>query len=106
MTEHTLFVSACGDESTVGPGNWEWVTGKTKIVKKHNHSSYLVGRKAAHAGKEPEPYAHGGAFPVWMEGAPVAPLAVIVVSGLKQQDDHQLIVDVLKEYIPKVMEGK
>ncbi|KAG8999511.1 hypothetical protein FRB94_006154 [Tulasnella sp. JGI-2019a] len=101
MTGHTLFACACGDESAVGPGNWEWVEGKTNIVKKHNHSSYLIGRKAVHAGKQPEPFSHGGAFPVWIEGSPVAPLAVIVVSGLQQHDDHQLVVDAIRDHIQK-----
>lgn len=36
----------------------------------------------------PEYAAHGGGFPVWLQNAPAAPIAVIVVSGLPQRDDH------------------
>ncbi|ELU42018.1 hypothetical protein AG1IA_03957 [Rhizoctonia solani AG-1 IA] len=84
FTGHTLF--AC----TVG------VEGKRNVVKRFNHSSYYMGRKLAAAGKTqeaanlpfPEYATHGGAFPVWLQNAPSSPVAVIVVSGLPQRDDH------------------
>ncbi|KAG8928299.1 hypothetical protein FRC02_007108 [Tulasnella sp. 418] len=99
---HTLFTCSCGVDSAVGPNNWVWVEGKTEVVRLHNHSSYYQGRKAVADGGQPAPYAHGGGFPVWIKGCPSAPYAIIVVSGLAQQDDHQIIIDVLSEYIPKL----
>lgn len=83
-------------------------------MRRFNHSSYYMGRKLAAAGKVsifcwllhikllndfsqtqetanlpfPEYATHGGAFPVWLQNAPSSPVAVIVVSGLPQRDDH------------------
>jgi uncharacterized protein (UPF0303 family) len=41
---------------------------------------------------------HGGGFPVRVKGVDGI-VGVIVVSGLKQEDDHQVIVEVLREFI-------
>ncbi len=35
------------------------------------------------------------AFPIWIAGCDVAPIGAIVVSGLPQLEDHQLIIDSL-----------
>ncbi|CAE6502401.1 unnamed protein product [Rhizoctonia solani] len=108
FTGHTLFACTVGAESEVTPDNWVWVEGKRNIVRRFNHSSYYMGRKLAAAGKTqesanlpfPEYATHGGAFPVWLQNAPSSPVAVIVVSGLPQRDDHMIIIETLKEYIP------
>ncbi|KAF8740336.1 heme-degrading, partial [Rhizoctonia solani] len=108
FTGHTLFACTVGAESEVTPDNWVWVEGKRNVVKRFNHSSYYMGRKLAAAGKTqeaanlpfPEYATHGGAFPVWLQNAPSSPVAVIVVSGLPQRDDHMIIVETLREYIP------
>lgn len=51
------------------------------------------------ANGSPEDYAiHGGGFPVRVRGVDGI-VGVIVVSGLKQEHDHQVIVEVLKEFI-------
>jgi uncharacterized protein (UPF0303 family) len=39
---------------------------------------------------------HGGAIPIYVRGV-VGVVAVVVVSGLKQHEDHGVIVDVVKE---------
>lgn len=39
---------------------------------------------------------HGGGVPIGVEGVE-GTVAVVVVSGLKQWDDHGVIVDVIKE---------
>jgi uncharacterized protein (UPF0303 family) len=43
---------------------------------------------------------HGGGFPLRVVN--VEPLVgVVVVSGLKQEDDHRMIVEVLEEFVKK-----
>ncbi|EJT99905.1 hypothetical protein DACRYDRAFT_117533 [Dacryopinax primogenitus] len=105
FTGHVLFTCAVGKESAINPGNW--INGKMNVVKRFNHSSFFVGRNLVSQGKVPEealPFpefaAHGGAFPVWIKGAPCSPLGTIIVSGLKQEEDHQIIVDTLEEILP------
>jgi uncharacterized protein (UPF0303 family) len=39
---------------------------------------------------------HGGAVPIYVEGVEGV-VAVVIVSGLKQHEDHGVIVDVVKE---------
>ena len=41
---------------------------------------------------------HGGGFPVRVQGVEGV-VAVIVVSGLAQHEDHQVIVEALEEFI-------
>lgn len=41
---------------------------------------------------------HGGGFPVRVKGVE-GPIAAIVVSGLTQQEDHQVIVESLQKFI-------
>ncbi|KAG8690270.1 hypothetical protein FRC11_012768 [Ceratobasidium sp. 423] len=88
FTGHTLFACTVGAESEVTPDNWVWVEGKRNITQESANLPF------------PEYATHGGAFPVWLLNAPSSPVAVIVVSGLPQRDDHMIIVETLKEYIP------
>ncbi|KDQ20107.1 hypothetical protein BOTBODRAFT_170124 [Botryobasidium botryosum FD-172 SS1] len=113
FTGHTLFAAACGNESEIGPENWLWVEGKKNVVRRFGHSSFLVGTQLAASGKTaesknlhfPEYAPHGGAFPIWIKNVPSTPIGAIIVSGLPQQYDHALVVDTLKELIPK-LEGR
>jgi len=41
---------------------------------------------------------HGGGFPIKVTGVEGV-VAVVVVSGLKQEEDHQVIVDVMSEFL-------
>ena len=51
---------------------------------------------------DPSVYAcHGGGFPVRVEGVEGV-VGVIVVSGLKQEDDHAVIVEGIREYLGRV----
>ncbi|KZS97095.1 hypothetical protein SISNIDRAFT_449814 [Sistotremastrum niveocremeum HHB9708] len=110
FTGHTLFVTAVGNDAEAVANNWLWVEAKKRVVARFNHSSFYVGRKLAAEGKTPEDAGlhfpefapHGGAFPVYIKGSTVAPVAVIIVSGLPQEEDHQLVVDTLTDIIPKM----
>lgn len=42
---------------------------------------------------------HGGCFPVFIKGSGL--MGTITVSGLSQEDDHQLVVDVIRDYLKK-----
>ena len=41
---------------------------------------------------------HGGAFPVRVKGVDGV-IGVVVVSGLKQEDDHQVVLETIREFI-------
>lgn len=41
---------------------------------------------------------HGGAYPIRVRGV-AGMVAVVVVSGLKQEDDHQVVAETVREVI-------
>lgn len=103
---HTLFACAVGKPESVSLDNWDWVQRKSNTVKRFGLSSYLVGQTRLLTGKEldglgPEYAAHGGGFPIRIKGMTAAPVGAIVVSGLTQEEDHQLIVTALEKFIHK-----
>lgn len=54
---------------------------------------------SSNGGSVADDYAiHGGGFPVRVKGVDGV-VGVIVVSGLKQEHDHQVIVEVVKDFI-------
>ncbi|MFD7026161.1 heme-degrading domain-containing protein [Promicromonospora sukumoe] len=86
------------------PDNDSWIKRKVRVVYRFGASSYLVGLRARAKGSDfnadhgllfQEYSAHGGAFPVRVEGVGI--VAVATVSGLAQQDDHALVVEALRE---------
>jgi uncharacterized protein (UPF0303 family) len=86
------------------PDNDSWIKRKVRVVYRFGASSYLVGLRAKAKGSDfnadhgllfQEYSAHGGAFPVRVEGVGI--VAVATVSGLAQQDDHALVVEALRE---------
>lgn len=99
-------------QSVTGPGalpdNEVWVARKRAAVLRFGVSSYMLGRKydgneaafAAKMGLAPEQAAryaiHGGGIPIRVEGVEGV-VAVVVVSGLKQEEDHGVIADVIRE---------
>lgn len=100
---HTLFACAVGNPRKLGPDNWDWVKRKANTVKRFGLSSFLVGRTRLLKGKELDGLgadyaAHGGGFPIHVEGCKAGPVGVVVVSGLKQEDDHYLIVNALDAF--------
>ena len=88
--------------------NDQWALRKGRIAERFGHSSYLVGRRLELSGEslaeryfvDPLEYsAHGGAFPVFVEGTGL--VGAVVVSGLPQEEDHALVVECLREFLRK-----
>lgn len=82
--------------------NDSWVERKVRVVYRFGASSYLVGLRARAKGRDfneihqlalQEYAAHGGAFPIRVEGVGI--VGVATVSGLAQGDDHALVVEAL-----------
>ncbi|GAA5991513.1 hypothetical protein JCM10908_005738 [Rhodotorula pacifica] len=100
--DQQYFFAACAEGSQ--PDNRHWAERKRRSVVRFGKSTASLRMKwpegiPAHFAASEDDYAiHGGGFPVRVQG--VEPLVgTIVVSGLKQEEDHQVIVDVLTEYI-------
>ncbi|WJV48493.1 heme-degrading domain-containing protein [Streptomyces flavofungini] len=87
------------------PDNDAWIDRKRRVVERYGCSSYLVGSRFRAKGTtfeessrlDPDRYAaHGGAFPIAVEGAGV--IGTVVVSGLPQVADHALVVAALERF--------
>ncbi|MFF3907290.1 heme-degrading domain-containing protein [Streptomyces sp. NPDC001848] len=87
------------------PDNDAWIDRKRRVVERYGCSSLLVGSRFRAKGTtfeessrlDPDVYAaHGGAFPVRVEGAGV--IGTVVVSGLPQVEDHRLVVEALERF--------
>lgn len=85
--------------------NDEWIKRKNRVVNRYGHSSFYIGMRYRSQGTtfeaksllDPREYAaHGGAFPIII--ARVGVVGTITVSGLAQEEDHQLVVSVLREF--------
>jgi uncharacterized protein (UPF0303 family) len=88
------------------PDNDQWAIRKARVVERFGHSSLLVGIRLKLSGLgieekycvSPLEYsAHGGAFPVFLEGTGL--VGTITVSGLPQEDDHALVVECIREFL-------
>jgi uncharacterized protein (UPF0303 family) len=88
------------------PGQADWIRRKRNTVRCFARSTYAVGRTlerdsedlAARHGLSLADYAaHGGGFPIVVEG--VGPIGSIVLSGLPQRQDHALVVAALSELL-------
>jgi uncharacterized protein (UPF0303 family) len=84
------------------PGQADWIRRKRNVVKRFARSTYAVGRilerdgqtMEARHGLELKDYAaHGGAFPVFLEGTGC--VGTVIVSGLPQREDHELVVSAI-----------
>ncbi|CAM1507974.1 Fc.00g048220.m01.CDS01 [Cosmosporella sp. VM-42] len=92
----------------ISPDNEQWVRRKRNTVLRFGHSTWFMhckfeGDEAAFAAKfgisdeKKGDYAiHGGAVPIRVKGVEGI-VAVVVVSGLKQDEDHGVIIDVIKQ---------
>lgn len=86
--------------------NDEWIKRKNRVVNRYGHSSLYIGMRYRSQGTtfeeksrlNPNKYAaHGGAFPIIIKG--VGGVGTVTVSGLAQEDDHQLVVSALREFV-------
>jgi uncharacterized protein (UPF0303 family) len=86
------------------PDNDAWIDRKRRVVERYGCSSLLVGTRFRAKGTtfeessrlDPDVYAaHGGAFPIAVEGAGV--IGTVVVSGLPQLQDHAMVVEALEQ---------
>lgn len=90
------------------PDQDEWIKKKSNVVLRHHHSSYYMRLYNELKNRSyyefysvsPFEYAiHGGAFPIAIEGTGV--IGVITVSGLAQEEDHELIVEAFTKFLNK-----
>ena len=88
------------------PDQADWIRRKRNTVLHFARSSYAVGRQLAldqrtleadHGLPLVDYAAHGGGFPIFLAGP--ACVGTVIVSGLPQRDDHNLVVTVLAEYL-------
>ena len=102
---HQLFHWAADGTSV---DNDAWIARKARTVARFGHSSYFMGRRLASQGttamekyyvSETEYCFHGGAFPIILKGTGV--IGSVVVSGLKQEEDHALVVEALSIILRK-----
>ncbi|OCT54402.1 hypothetical protein CLCR_00922 [Cladophialophora carrionii] len=95
----------------VQPDNDIWVARKRKTVQRWGVSTWFMSNKfkgdeaefarkyALGTGPEAGSYAiHGGGVPVRVKGVEGI-VAVVVVSGLKQEEDHMVVVEALEEFV-------
>ena len=83
-----------------------WVQRKNNVVNRFGHSSFYMGISLKSKGQtieekylisSSEYAAHGGAFPLIIRGVGV--VGTITVSGLPQEEDHELVVTTLKTFV-------
>jgi uncharacterized protein (UPF0303 family) len=100
---HVLFHLAM--EGTA-ENNDRWVARKSRLTQIMQKSSLRVGCELALEGEtidsrhflDPGEYtARGGSFPVRVRNCGV--IGAVTISGLPHQDDHALVVDVLREFL-------
>jgi uncharacterized protein (UPF0303 family) len=86
--------------------NDAWIERKNRVVRRFGHSSFYVGESLRADGvtiaerlllDEREYAPHGGAFPVIVRD--VGPVGTVTVSGLPQEEDHRLVVEVLRAFL-------
>ncbi len=86
--------------------NGEWIRRKNNVVNRFGHSSYYMGIYLKNAGQTMEEKylisshdyaAHGGAFPLIIRGVGV--VGTITISGLPQQEDHEVVITTLKKFV-------
>ena len=85
-----------------------WIKRKNNVVNRFGHSSFYMGISLESKGQtieekylipSSEYAAHGGAFPLFIQGVGV--VGTITVSGLPQQEDHELVVTTLKQFLTR-----
>ncbi|MEU6590202.1 heme-degrading domain-containing protein [Streptomyces sp. NPDC046881] len=83
-----------------------WIGRKRRVVERYRAASYLVGARFRAKGTtfeeasrlDPDEYAaHGGSFPITVEGVGV--IGAVTVSGLPQLEDHRFVVEGLEKFL-------
>jgi uncharacterized protein (UPF0303 family) len=86
--------------------NDQWIIRKNRSVARFGRSSLYMGAKLRREGttlenkyciSSTEYSSSGGAFPISLRGSGV--VGSVTVSGLKQEDDHALVVETLREFL-------
>lgn len=86
--------------------NDEWTKRKVRLVYRFGHSSFYMGQRLKSKGKrieeaylipESEYAPHGGCFPIIVRNTGM--VGAITVSGLAQEEDHNLVVRAIREYL-------
>jgi uncharacterized protein (UPF0303 family) len=89
-----------------GPDNAEWVRRKSNCVRRFNKASYALTLRQVLSGKGFAPddavdpmeiAAHGGSFPIRIEGVSV--VGTITVSGVPGRRDHGYVVEAICEHL-------
>ena len=103
LAGHLLF--ACATPGAT-PGQANWIRRKRNTVHHFARSTYVIGRRleregltlgSRHALSEIDFAAHGGGFPIVVTGT--GPVGSVVLSGLPQREDHNLVVDALAQLL-------
>lgn len=90
------------------PDNEHWVARKKNTVNRFGHSSWYVGQKLRelkltleekYQVSERDYAVHGGCFPLAVRGVGI--IGTITVSGLSQEEDHALVVEVLSTFLAR-----
>ena len=97
--------SGCSMPRSTGSAadNDAWIERKNRVVRRFGHSSFYMGVSSEGRFNEQfllderEYAAHGGAFPVIVRGVGV--VGTVTVSGLPQEEDHRLVVSVLRDFL-------
>lgn len=86
--------------------NDQWILRKSRVASRFGRSSMYVGTYLKSIGKtieekyfvSPLEYsAFGGSFPIYVKN--IGSIGTITVSGLTQEEDHEMVVMVLKKYL-------
>jgi len=105
LANHLLFACAT---PTANPGQADWIRRKRNVVHRFGRSSYAIGRilennnetlQSRHFLDGADYAAHGGGFPILLEGT--GPVGSVVMSGLPQRDDHNLVISALAKILNK-----
>jgi uncharacterized protein (UPF0303 family) len=99
LFERTVYSAALPGSAA---DNLDWIRRKRNVVLRFGKSSFRIGRERAEKGvslhdnaaiPEADYAAHGGSFPILVEGT--GPIGVITVSGLPGHEDHATIIEAL-----------
>lgn len=88
--------------------NDHWLKGKINVVRHFRHSSFYISKKLIESGKSMEDKylldstiyrAKGGAVPLFINKSSIA--AVFAISGLRDDEDHNLCHRIVNDFLKK-----